>query len=340
MLEEVESFYLETLEGWYFAVKGMEHPRDRRIAVLRYVPDPREGARIKGGIRYRRLYGIEEQEAWIRRSCPRYLSYDPVFQTTLQSVPLDRVRTVYDPSHQFQMLTGAARLDPLAQDAVELLRVLQRESSVPLSALGITGSLLIGMHTERSDIDLCVFGEESGRKVSRVLARLLEGSGEKGFCRPDEKGMEELYSERSAERSMSFADFVAVEKRKANHGRFMNRTWFARFIRTEGETGNAYGNQMYVPLGRIAVHATVTDDREAIFTPCRYALTEVHRTEDPALPLPEEIVSFRGRFCEQARTGDRVAASGILEEVRGPGGKVRRRLLLGNYSEDTMVPLR
>jgi predicted nucleotidyltransferase len=340
MLEAVEGFYIETIEGWYFAVKGMEHPGDRRIAVLRYAPDPDEGKRMKEGKRYRRLYGFDEQEAWIRRLCPRYLAYDPVFQTTLQSVPLERIRRTYNPKDRLQTLAGATRLDPLAEDAIDLMDVLQKESGAPMSAFGITGSLLIGMHTEHSDIDFCVFGAENCRKVSGALAGLLAEGGQKGLRRLDEKGMRELYSERSAEKSMRFEDFDAMEKRKANQGRFRNRTWFARFVRTRDEAECVYGERLYVPLGRSAIRAAVRSDREAIFTPCRYALAEVRGAGNPDLPLPEEIVSFRGRFCEQARLGDRIAASGLLEEVRGPEGKVRYQLLLGNYSEDTMVPLR
>lgn len=340
MLEAIETFYLETTEGWYFAVKGMEHPPGRRMAVLRYAPDPERGERTRNGIRYRRLYGFSEQESWIRRLNPQYLAYDPVFQTTLQSVPLERVRTVYDPRRQLQMLEGATGADPLARDAAEFMRVLQKEAGVPMSALGITGSLLIGMHAEHSDIDLCAFGEENCRRVSRALTRLLEEGGAKGLCRLDDKGMEELYSERGADRIMPFAVFDALERGKANQGRYRNRTWFARFVRTRDETDCAYGERTYVPLGRSTIQATVKDDREAIFTPCSYPLAQVCAVENPALPLPEEIVSFRGRFCEQARSGDRVVASGILEEVRGGEGEVRYRLLLGNYSEDTMVPLR
>lgn len=340
MLEAVESFYLETLEGWYFAVKGMEHPPDRTIAVLRYAPDPHEGERTKGGKRYRRLYGFAEQERWIRRFSPLYMAFDPVFQTALQSVPLSRVRKVYSPSHWAQTLADSDRFDPLVEDAGELLRVIRKEAGVPMSALGLTGSLLIGMHSENSDIDISVFGGAYCRKVYAALRGVLQGGGEKDFCRLDEREMKGLYSQRSVDTVMPFADFHVLEKRKANQGRFRNRTWFARFVRTRDEAECTYGERVYLPLGRGTIHATVTEDGEAIFTPCRYAIAEVRDAEDSALPLPEEIVSFRGRFCDQAVVGERVAASGLLEEVRGTEGRVRYRLLLGNYPGDTMVLLR
>lgn len=338
--EAIESCYLETLDGCYFAVKGLEHPPDRRIAVLRYVPDPDAGERVKKGARYRRLYGFAEQEAWIRRKYPPYLAYDPFLQATLQSVPLDRIRRVYDPVRRLRELAGSPGRDPLAADAVAFLGVLQKEAAVPVSGLGVTGSLLIGMHTEHSDMDVAVFGEASCRKVHRALAMLLEGGGGKDVCRLDAAGMEELYAQRSVDTRIGFRDFARLERRKANQGLFRGRTWFVRFVRAPGEAGTGYGTRQYTPLGRGKVSATVAGARDAIFTPCRYILSEVQNTGVPGLPDPDEIVSFRGRFCEQGRAGDRVAAEGTLERVRSGSGETHHRLLLGNSREDSMIVMR
>ena len=92
----VESYYLETREGLFFAVKGLEHPPDRWIAVLRYAPDAEKGDRKKNGKSYRRLYHFAEQEQWIQAAYPQYLAYDPVFQTILQSVPGSLVQRIYE----------------------------------------------------------------------------------------------------------------------------------------------------------------------------------------------------------------------------------------------------
>jgi predicted nucleotidyltransferase len=51
-----------------------------------------------------------------------------------------------------------------------------------------------------------------------------------------------------------------------------------------------------------------------------------------------EIVSYRGRFCEQARAGDRIRARGTLERVQAKDGRVWHRLLLGNHPDDIMLP--
>ncbi|MBN2318943.1 MAG: nucleotidyltransferase domain-containing protein [Acidobacteria bacterium] len=338
--EVVESYYLETMEGLFFAVKGLEHPPDRWIAVLRYVPDPVMGDREKNGITCRRLYRFAEQEHWIEETCPRYREYDPVFGVMLQGVPRNRVRRIYSPRRQFQRLMQRSDKSALEEDVVSFLSVLQKKAEVPVSSLGITGSVLIGMHTENSDMDVAVFGERSCKRVHRALRGLLKDGGEENLIRLDAEGMEELYAQRVVDTKMGFREFADLENHKANQGRFRGRTWFVRFIKEPGETKERYGSCRYKALGRTRVHASVADDAEAIFTPCRYLLSGVKNVEGQRVPEPGEIVSFRGRFCEQARNGDRVMASGTLEQVRDSRGNVRHRLLLGNLSEDTMIVLR
>ena len=63
----IESHYVESSDGLFFAVKGLIHPPQAVVAYLRYTPDP-DGNREKGGIRYRRLYHFEEQKELLREN--------------------------------------------------------------------------------------------------------------------------------------------------------------------------------------------------------------------------------------------------------------------------------
>jgi predicted nucleotidyltransferase len=103
------------------------------------------------------------------------------------------------------------------------------------------------------------------------------------------------------------------------------------------EAGGKYGYLHYTPLDRAKIKASIADDQNAIFTPCRYTLCAVRSVEDVLLPDITEIASFRGRFCEQARTGEFIVAEGTLECIRSSEGEVRHRLLLGNCPQDTMI---
>ena len=246
--EVVESYYLETGEGLFFAVKGLEHPPDRWIAVLRYVPDPEAGNRRKRGMTYRRLYRFSEQEEWIRERSPRHLAYDPVFGTTLQSVPRRTVRRIYSPRRHLQLLMQKTDRSSLEDDVVAFLSTLLEASGVPLSALGITGSILIGLNGESSDMDVAVYGEQNCRRVHQSLRRLLDDGNEKRLRRLDGGGMEELYAQRVVDTKMDYREFADLEDQKANQGCFQDRTWFARFIKEPGETKEKYGMCRYKRL--------------------------------------------------------------------------------------------
>ena len=333
----IESYYLETQEGLFFAVKGLEHPPDRFIAVLRYAPDPEEGDREKGGKTYRRLYHFDEQEQLIRTAFPQYLVYDPVFQAKLQSVPRSMIRHIYDPRCRLQELAQELDKAPIEEDALAFTCLLQNEAQVPLSVFGITGSLLVGLHTGHSDLDVAVFGAENCRKVYQASRRILNSQSSAEFHRLDDRGLEELYAQRVQDTHIEFQEFAALEKQKVNQGIFRERPYFIRFVKEAHEAGGNYGQQRYTPLGRAAIKASIADDQDAIFTPCLYRLSGVRILEGPQVSNLNEIVSFRGRFCEQARPGDSVRAEGTLERIHNSTGDIRYRLLLGNFPEDSMI---
>jgi uncharacterized protein len=337
--EVIESYYLETQEGLFFAVKGLVHPPDRFVAVVRYTPDPEEGERKKAGLSYRRLYHFDEQERWLQSSFPQYIAYDPRFRRTLQSVPRLDVRQIYDPRARLKELTRAASADTLEEDAAAFAGLLQKAAGVPLSALGVTGSLLIGLHNASSDLDLAVFGINNCRQVYRALGALLDSASFAELQRLDERGIEELYRQRVSDTYMEFREFADLEKYKICQGRYRSRPYFIRFIKDAHEAGEQYQDFRYQALGRTTITATITDDQEAIFTPCRYRLSQVRTLEGLNLGV-NEIVSFRGRFCEQARTGELVRASGVVERVENSEGEILYRLLLGNYPDDTMTASR
>ena len=78
--------------------------------------------------------------------------------------------------------------------------------------------------------------------------------------------------------------------------------------------------------------------QEALFTPCTYKIENVTVEESVKLEPIREIVSFRGRFCEQAQKGEKVTAQGKVEHVTDKqNGKTHYRIILGNKPADYMV---
>ncbi len=330
----VESHYLETHEGLFFAVKGLVHPPHRFLGCLRYAPDP-QGDRRKEGCRYRRLYHFAEQEQFLRAEYPHYLAFDPACQLTLQSVPRTSVRRVYDPRRHLQDLLRSER-DPVQEDALAFVSVLQQEANISWNGLGISGSLLIGLHTSRSDLDVTVYGTQNGWAVHRALKRLLADSASP-IRKFDQQGVNTLYAERVTDTHMPFDEFVKTEKDKVMQGQFRGRPYFIRFLREPTEAAESYGDFNYTPVGRASITARVTEASESIFTPCRYLLAAVQGAEGTVIENVAEIVSYRGRFCEQAQAGDLIQARGALERVRAKDGRLWHRLLLGNHMDDIML---
>jgi uncharacterized protein len=279
------------------------------------------------------LYHFDEQERLLR-TYPQYLALDPIFQVTLQSVPKSRIRRVYDPSLRLKEL--AEKPGGIEADAVAFTGLIQRVAGIPWSAVGVTGSILIGLHINTSDLDISIFGSRNCREVYKALGSLRERQSE--VQRFDSNGIEELYRQRVPDTPMPFDDFARLESNKVCQGLFRQRPYFIRFIKKAQEAAERYGDIQYSALGQSTITATIVDDREAIFTPCKYGIADVRIVEGPPAPI-SEIVSFRGRFCEQARTGECVHASGTVERLQYTSGEIRHRLLLGNSFRDTMLPL-
>jgi predicted nucleotidyltransferase len=329
----IEGYYLETVEGLFFAVKGHIHPPQRTIAYLRYLPHE-AGERERDGRRYRRVYHFPEQEEVLLRQYPHYRFYDPIYGRELQGVPISHRRHVYSPRRGLADLRLRRANRPI-EDALFLASLLHEQAGVDWSCLGISGSLLIGLGTPASDIDLLVYGAKNGRAVQQVLRELFTTRG--GEVKPlsEEEGMRRLYRSRLPDTQIGWSDFLRHEQRKINQGTCRGREYFIRFVKEE--VRERYGERRYQMLGRARIRAQVLDDSDALFTPCIYKVEQV-TGEDPYLSSAvREIISFRGRFSEQAQAGEWIIAQGFLERVTEQKGQEYLRLVLGEHPDDYLI---
>ena len=330
-----EGDLLETTDNIIFDVKGLIHPSNRIVAFLRYVPDP-EGDRKRDGMRYRKVYALSERYALLRQVFPQYLVYDSVFNEHLCEVPFEAVKHHYQPAHRLRDLRYEDELDEVEKTALRFVELLRENAEVPWNRLGISGSILVRLHTPTSDIDPIVYGSETGYKVYSALRRMLEDR-KSPVKRYSLKELKELFDFRSKDTTMCFEDFVRTDSRKVLQGKFMGRDYFVRFVKDWNEVEEQYGTILYKPVGYAKIKARVVDDLEAIFTPCCYKIENVEILEGPHVEPIEEIVSFRGRFCEQARSGEVVIAQGKVERLQREGDREHFRLLLGNKVSDHMI---
>jgi predicted nucleotidyltransferase len=137
---------------------------------------------------------------------------------------------------------------------------------------------------------------------------------------------------------MSFEDFVLVESRKVFQGKFMGTDYFIRFVKDWSEINEQYDAVCYKNSGYAKITAKIADSSDSLFTPCTYKVDSVKVVEGPKLQPIKEIVSFRGRFCEQANNGEAVEAQGKVELVTNKRNCGEHyRLILGNKPSDYMI---
>ncbi len=145
-----------------------------------------------------------------------------------------------------------------------------------------------------------------------------------------------LYESRIKDTPMPFKKFLWHEKRKNFQGKFMNTDFFIRYVKDWDEIKEEYGDIIYKNQGSIKIKAIIKDDSEAIFTPCSYKISNVEFIDKHLNPQIKYVSSFRGRFCEQVKIGEKIIAQGKLEKVTNSKEEYYR-LLVGNKKEDFLI---
>ena len=331
-----EGDLIKTRSNVVFDVKGLVHPAGKIVAFPRFIPSP-QGTRHGKDAVYGKVYSLGDRFKYLQENYPDLIVFDPVFGETMCEVPIADIAEHYKPEEKLWSLRTSKDLTVLESKALQLAETLKKEANIPWSSIGISGSIMAGLTTEKSDIDPLVYGVENCRKAYAALQNLLkdEDSGFKPYTRAE---LQELFDFRSKDTQMSFEDFVLVESRKAFQGKFMGTDYFIRFVKDWSEINEQYGDVCFKNSGYAKITAKIADSTDSLFTPCTYKLDSVKVVEGPKLQPIQEIVSFRGRFCEQAANGEAIEAQGKVELVtdKKSGGEYYR-LILGNKPSDYMV---
>jgi len=331
-----EGDILETVDNIFFDVKGMVHPPRKVVAFIRFVPSSK-GNRKLGEIKYEKVYPLSERYALLEKDFPQYLVYDEVFGEYLCEISTKALRKHYKPVDRLREIRQNMELDDMEKKTLQLATLLKETAGITWGKIGISGSILAKLHTKDSDIDPIIYGSENCRKVYCALKTLLKN--EENHVKPYSlDDLKNLFAFRSRDTVTSFEDFVRAESRKVLQAKFMGSDYFIRFVKDWGEITEKYGMVRYSTEDYAKIKAKITDDSEAIFTPCTYKIKNVEVLEGGFISESvEEIVSFRGRFCEQAKRGETVIAQGKVERVQSKEGHIHLRLLLGNKTSDHMI---
>jgi uncharacterized protein len=331
-----EGDLIKTRSNVVFDVKGLVHPTDKIIAFPRFIPTP-QGIRQSKDVTYGKIYSLGDRFKYLQEKQPDLIIFDEVFGEIMCEVPINQIEIQYKPEEKLWDLRTTNDLTILESKAIQLAQTLKAEANIPWSSIGISGSIMAGLTTDKSDIDPLVYGAENCRKAYSALQKLLQ-KADSGFKPYSKDELQELFDFRSKDTQMSFEDFANVESRKAFQGKFMGTDYFIRFVKEWNEISEHYGDIIFKNSGYAKITAKIEDSADSLFTPCTYRLANVNVVEGPKLAPIKEITSFRGRFCQQAAKGETIEAQGKVELVTNKkNGAEYYRLILGNTPSDYMI---
>jgi uncharacterized protein len=331
-----EGDLIQTANNVIFDVKGLVHPPNKIIAFPRYIPN-QNGTRGKPEQMYNKIYNLAERYTYLQKETPELLVWDNVFGEKLCEIPVSQITKHFDPIKKLQTLRKVKKLMPLEQKSLKLATELKCKADISWGSIGISGSIMTGLTTLQSDIDPLVYGSENCRKAY-VALETLRKSGKSGFKPYDRNELSKLYDFRKKDTIMTFDDFTKVESRKTFQGMYQGTDYFVRFVKDWSEISEQYGDVVYENVGYIKAVATVSDDSEALFTPCSYQLADAEILEGPKLQPPTEVASFRGRFCQQAKIGEKIIFQGKMEKVTDKRqNRAYNRIIIGGQPADFMA---
>lgn len=341
IIKGIEGDYIETKDSnLYFDVKGLFHPNDRKICFIRFYPHS-GGDRIKKGVKYKKVYKLEERYSLIREKYPQYLYYSKEFDLEVQSVKNQDIEKFYTPREFLQDMKVKENLSNIEQYSLNLCELLINKGKIPQDSLGITGSTMIGLDKNDSDIDIIIYGTETSSNLQQILPKLLKES--KKLRKYNLEEFRSHYNWRVGGSDITFEDFMKSEQRKLHQGKFYGYDYFIRYIKSPEDWGGSYYDYKYSNLGRIKVKARITDSKDALFTPCSYKIDNVEVLEKDVsqneinFKAILEVNSFRARFCEQAKEGEVVIIKGKLEKVNYKNKEPYYRILLTDQTKDIMI---
>jgi len=271
--------FIEDADGWLYAVSAYDN-EDRIACVLRYVPEP-DGERVDPSGRRYTKYDFDEAYALIARKKPQYAGL-------LHRIPHGDVKRVLKPD------TEIGRIAAAHPGVAMLVRLF----SLPVGAVGCTGSLLCGLENKSSDIDIVVYGKHWFTAQALVRQGIRDGKIE-GLS----DGMwRKVYEKRKPE--ITFDEFVLHEQRKWNRGQIEGTYFDILYTRSYGEIGSVPSGQGTV-IGNMTIEAKVKDASLAFDNPAIYEVD--HESVS-------RVLAFTHTYSGQALAGETIEACGVCEQ--------------------------
>jgi len=315
--------YLETVDNWMFCVVGEVHPPDGFFAYPKYVPG--EGPWKRGNQSFKRIfkeYSIVEFKRILeelKKSRSEYVIYDHMINAEMFFTPRSKILRYYNCREGLRKLLEKDKKDRLEEVAVELVHILSQHSDTSLEDFGITGSILLGIHYEKSDIDIVVYGGENFWKISSLIEEL-------GYI-----DLESISKKLHRYPHLMCGDPSKIINRIKYRGVYRGVRFSVNAIRSEEELHEEYGEYCYNRVGIAKAILEIVDSRESIFTPSIYTVRGSVEMGSEKL-FVQKLICYDGMYTALFRPGEYVEVYGKLEEVREiKSGRKFYSFLIGSF---------
>ncbi|TFG18478.1 MAG: hypothetical protein EU530_09215 [Promethearchaeota archaeon] len=368
-----EGDFLETRDGLIFDVKGNLHPKDRKIAYLRYIParffdsnfqhaPKKEKKTIKNYIEqkyeisvsdirfgqevYIKLYDIPSRFKILSLFKPKYIFTSNLYDFPLQSVPNQDIQTIYAPE-EYLLTTLQSPKDNTLRNLIDFL---QTGGNIPLNHIGLSGSSMVGLDETNSDYDIVIYGEKECLSVHAFLELLFSQthnltSKNSRIHTYKSRALRKHYKTRAKGFPIKFKDFSFIERKKTHQFVIDGKDVFIRyskFHRTNAVLPQ-FEDFSFKNLGRVSLNGIIVEDAQSIFTPGKYGIKiiEISKGDEKITGKFIEIFTLRGRFLEQGKNGDLVHVEGKLERKENlDTNEISQQIVIGTDPNDLMIQIK
>lgn len=266
---------------YFFSVVGYRN-LEKVKCLLRYIPDSSGDRVAADGRRFRK---ISHDEALKTYAAKKYA------QEGLFFIPYTDIDEVYKPEERLEFAMSR-----------DVKKVVEFFSGIPREEMGVTGSRLLGLEGEDSDVDFVVYS----RWWFRAREMLMKGLRVGKLSEPDEEIWNFIYTKRKV--PLPYDIFLIHERRKY-HRAFIGSTYFdLLYVRGYNELNRDVPEEIGRKKGKVTVEAEVLDGSLIFDYPAYYPISH---------PEIKAVLSFTHTYVGQAFQGERILAKGELEEING-----------------------
>ncbi|HIQ39233.1 MAG TPA: hypothetical protein EYH53_04420 [Methanothermococcus okinawensis] len=323
--------FVETEIG-FFAVNTYDHPKDMVFAFLRYlnidvvgkeVIDKynlnREDIRKLDGKKYIKISDTRKTYDILRDMYPEYLYYDDRRDILLHAVSKDKIIRILKPQERLEEILNNPQSS--LEEKCKTLANIFHQCGLDYKYMGVSGSTLLRLNCESSDIDFVIYGMRNHRSAREILRSIFEDekySRYREVVKPlSEEHWRKVYKKRIKDNTITYQEFLKHEIRKYNRGVIGGTTFDILATRDWDEIENNW-NAIYRNLGPVEIEALVVNDDYIFDSPGIYKVEDVKilkGRDEHLAPAIREVVSFTHTYAGQAFKGERIVAKGKLERV-------------------------